>query len=159
MEENEFKDHVTKLHDAQKERKSKMEEELASGATTKEKVMDDNIVHEIIIDLTNISVMNEVLMYRKCIENEKFSARDDRSSNALMTMLRVVATPTLVAAPAPPILIHQPSPPEPTPPFIDQTPPHYLHHYLRNLHHHLKSKICYDGLSLFLSLNPWSFCL
>lgn len=81
MEENEFKDHVTKLHDAQKERKSKMEEELASGATTKEKVMDDNIVHEIIIDLTNISVMNEVLMYRKCIENEKFSARDDRSSN------------------------------------------------------------------------------
>ena len=93
MEENEFKDHVTKLHDAQKERKSKMEEELASGATTKEKVMDDNIVHEIIIDLTNISVMNEVLMSSNIAiadevdhQDKETTSKQSTTSNKSMSM-------------------------------------------------------------------------
>jgi len=65
MDERDFKDHVIQLHDAQKVRREKFEEELA-GRTNAEKlqveaiakVVDNNIINEVIIDLNNTYVMD-----------------------------------------------------------------------------------------------------
>ena len=68
MDKHEVIDHVTKLHDTQKEKK---DEEVELAATTTKgkfafiqveafaKTMDNNIVHEVIIDLTNTGVMDK----------------------------------------------------------------------------------------------------
>lgn len=80
--EREFIDHVTYLHYAQKERIAKMEEELVFAIPVKEKtaqvqaeafakVMDDNIVHDFIIGLTNIGVMGETLKVSKAAKTDK----------------------------------------------------------------------------------------
>lgn len=66
MDERDFKDHVIQLHDAQKVRREKFEEELA-GRTNAEKlqveaiakVVDNNIINEVIIDLNNTYVMDQ----------------------------------------------------------------------------------------------------
>lgn len=66
MDERDFKDHVIQLHDAQKVRREKFEEELA-GRTNAEKlqveaiakVVDNNIINEVIIDLYNTYVMDQ----------------------------------------------------------------------------------------------------
>ena len=61
--------HVTQLYEAQQKRKAKeevivvaMKEDVVSvQAEAYAKVMDDTIVHGVIIDLTNFDVMDETL--------------------------------------------------------------------------------------------------
>ena len=66
MDERDLKDHVIQLHNGQKARKETFEEGLAvrkvvdkAQAEVVTKVVDDNIVNEVIIYLTNSGVMDE----------------------------------------------------------------------------------------------------
>lgn len=76
MDEREFTDHVTQLHNSQKEKRARMEEELISTIAVREQVvkvqaeafakaMDNNIVNEVIIDLASTGVMDETLEVSK----------------------------------------------------------------------------------------------